>query len=86
MGRMPGPISLNGVARPTPALRRRLGILYGERAVQKMDQVLDDAEAVEALARLLKERVEARATADGRVDYRDVAADVIAAMRGNQKP
>lgn len=77
---------LSGIARPSVALKARLGGLgYDPRTIAKMDAVLDDVHAVETLAQLIKERVEVHATTDGRVDYRDVAADILAVLRANQK-
>jgi hypothetical protein len=75
---------LNAVCKPSESLKRRLGALYGERAVQKMDNVLDDVEAIDSLALAIRKSCELRATKDGRVDYRDVAADIIAEMRAHQ--
>jgi hypothetical protein len=61
---------------------RAVAHLRGEADIQR---ALDNVIAIETLGRLIKQSVEARTTIDGRVDYRDVAADVLAVVAANQK-
>lgn len=78
---MPLPGDLRGVARPTKKLRARLEILHGKGFVERMDRIVEDTTAIDALARLLTEAVEKNTTKDGRVDMKDVAAFVLAEMK-----
>lgn len=76
---------MSAVLRPSPAIRRRLGLVgYGPGAVS-VRQVVEDSIAVDALARLITEGIERHTTADGRIDTRDVAAHVLAEMGRSQK-
>jgi hypothetical protein len=74
---------LSGVARPSRALRRRLGQLYGPEAAAMgdMNRALDDFIGVDALARLLTEGIESVTTKDGRLDAKDLAAFVMRHMK-----
>lgn len=78
---------LRGVARPSPALRRRLGIInaVGAHALpHSVEGIINNSIAVDALARLLTEAIEKNQRTDGRVDMKDVAAHVLAEMRASQ--
>ena len=76
---------LSGHARPSESLRRQLGIIHGPKAVVRMDELLNDAQAIESLAKLLKVSFEKSVKKDGRVDWRDVSALVLAEMKANQR-
>lgn len=77
--------NLRGVARPTRKLRARLEMIHGRGFVERMDRVVEDETAIDALARLLTEAIEKNQTRDGRVDMKDVAAHVLAEMRRNPR-
>ena len=81
--KLPG--NLRGVARPTRKIKAQLEIIHGRGFVERMDRILEDETAIDALARLLTEAIETRQTKDGRIDMRDVAAHVLAEMRKNPK-
>lgn len=70
---------LRGHARPTAALRRRLGILGLRNS--SIERILDEETGVDALSRLLTEAMQKSQTKDGRVDMKDVAAFVLAEMK-----
>ncbi|HYV99695.1 MAG TPA: hypothetical protein VE967_19705 [Gemmatimonadaceae bacterium] len=76
---------LSGVARPTPGLRQRMRLLYGKSAVERLDQIVEDTTAIDALSRLLTEAMEKCQTKDGRVDMKDVAAFVLGEMKRHPK-
>lgn len=78
-------VQLSGHARPSAALRRSLGIMYGPGAQKKLEEALDAETAVDALARLMTEAMEKNQTKDGRIDMRDVAAHVLKEMKRNQR-
>lgn len=72
-----------GHAKMAPQFRRTLGIL---RPHQRPDRValgaaLRDVDATAALAKLLDEKILAVRTADGRVDMRDLAREVLLVVR-----
>lgn len=76
---------LRGIARPTRKLKAQLEMLHGRRFVERMDRVVEDATAIDALARVLTEAMERNLSKDGRVDMRDVAAHVLAEMKRHQR-
>ena len=65
---------LRARVRPTPALKRRLGIQFGDKVADRVDKILDNEVAVDALARLLTEGMETVVSKDGRLDTKDLAA------------
>jgi len=80
---MPG--NLRGIARPTRKLQHQLEIIHGRGFVSRMDRVVEDVGAIDALSRLLTLAIEKNTTKDGRVDMKDVAAFVLAEMKRNTK-
>lgn len=79
------PGNLRGIARPTRKLKARLEMLHGKNFVERMDRIVEDTTAIDALACLLTEAMEKNMTKDGRVDMKDVAAHVLAEMKRNQR-
>lgn len=77
-------LQARGYARPAGALRSQLRILYGPETTHRLDKVMEDAEAIDALAGILKESIDAR-NKNGTVDMREVAADVVRRLRGAMK-
>jgi len=78
---------LCGVARPTMALRKKLGLL-GARDLpmeRQIEAVVNNAVAVDALAALLTKTIERHQKPDGGVCMKDVAADVLAVLMENQR-
>lgn len=71
---------ISGTARPGIGLRTFL------RPGMTVEQAVDHEVAVDALARLLTEKLETCKTKDGRVDMRDVAHAVLAELGKNQNP
>jgi hypothetical protein len=76
---------LRGIARPSRRLTGQIGRLYGPKAVERFDQIMDDVVAVDALARLLTEAIERNTTKDGRIDMKDVASHVLGEMKRHPK-
>lgn len=72
---------LSGIARPTRALRNRIGKLYSPGETREITAMMDDFVAVDALARLLTEGIDKVTTKDGRLDTKDLAAFVLRHMR-----
>jgi len=73
---------LAGVARPTRRFRAMMALAGNDmRGVASLESALDGVEAIDALAKLLTEAMNAKVTADGRVDMRDVAAHVLGEMK-----
>lgn len=67
-------LQARGYARPAGALRSQLRILYGPETTHRLDKVMEDAEAIDALAGILKESIDARNTADQSGDLASVVA------------
>jgi hypothetical protein len=70
---------------PAPKIRAAALILNGPQSVARLDRILEDETAIDALSRLLTEAIEKRQAKDGRIDMRDVAAHVLAEMKRNPK-
>ena len=66
-------------------VKRAATILHGSQGVARIGQIMDDEVAVNALAQLIEQAIVARQTKDGRIDWRDVAAHVLAVMRRHPK-
>jgi len=80
----PRVVQASGIAYPSAALRQQLSILHGPGTVHRLDKLMEDVDAIDALAGILKESIDAR-NVNGNLDLRDVAADVIARLRANPK-
>lgn len=83
-----GPLvgNLRGVGRPSAALRRMIAGLHGGTVPQvTLDEVIDDAVAVDTLAKLLDQAMTESTTADGRLDLREVAVKILRTMKDNQR-
>lgn len=77
--------NLAGVARPTRKMRRQMSLMHGHATVERLDRIVEDVTAIDALARLLTEAMEKCQTKDGRVDMKDVAAHVLGEMKRHQR-
>ena len=71
--------NLSGIARPSFGLRRQFSILRPTSL--DLGTVLQDVDAVAALAAMLEQGIAKVRAKDGRVDTRDLAHGVLAAMR-----
>ena len=73
----------NGVL--TDKVRRAAEIIHGVGSPSRVDQIMEDEVAVNALAGLLTRAIESCQAKDGRLDMRDVAAYVLREMKRNQR-
>lgn len=74
-------MQVHGRARPVGKMLKVAMLLHGPDMAVRLDKVMEDEVAVNALACLLTEQIEKHTTKDGRVDMRDVAAGVLLHMR-----
>jgi hypothetical protein len=71
-------VPLIGSARPSPSLLASLTVLHGPSlVVTPMPALLDDTDAIVALAQILDEGLKLYTTTDGRIDTCDLAAHVV---------
>lgn len=77
-------VQVRGRAKPAGKMLKVAMLLHGPGAAVRLDRIMEDEVAVDALARLLTEQIEKNTTKDGRVDMRDVAAGVLLHMRRSQ--
>lgn len=74
-------MNLRGIARPSASLISRIGRSHHI----DIARILDEETAIDTLAQLLVQTIEAQKTIDGRIDMRAVAADVLAKLVQHQK-
>lgn len=78
-------VQISGHALPGPGMRARLTSLGLVPNAQTIGRVMEDIVAVDALARILTEAIDASTTKDGRLDTKDVAAFVLRRMKEHQR-
>lgn len=77
--------SMSAVCRPTSRLRALAFAKHGPGMAANIHSMVQDAEAVAGLAKILDEAMTQCTTSDGRLDLKDVSAYVIKVMRENQR-
>ena len=69
----------------TPSARKVLDVVHPGRPSLTHAEAIGDVTAAHALAELLKRTVDRHITSDGRVDWIDIASDLVAWMKDHQK-
>jgi hypothetical protein len=69
----------------TEAARKITSVIYPHLRSVSLAEAMGDVKAAQGLALLLKKTVESHITPDGRLDWLDVATDLLAWMRENQR-
>jgi hypothetical protein len=71
--------------RPSEKWKPHLKVLIRDTGAVSLERVLNATDAVDKLAQVIEQAIEASMTSDGRCDMRDVATKVLAVIVQNQK-
>jgi hypothetical protein len=81
----PKVVPISCLMRPSDAWKPHLKVLVRDKGVVSLERVLHATDAVDKLAQVIEQSIEASTTSDGRCDMRDVATKVLAVIVQNQK-